>query len=128
MSTVLPIASGRATARAFGRKLRRHPGLGLLAVLVSAAASGAAVLVPILLGRIVDLVIAHGGTRELLGIAAWTLAAGLVGRPLPRGARAAVVVRAGRALAGDAALRAGDVLVVVGDRAAVDALAHAIGP
>ncbi|GAA1899552.1 ABC transporter ATP-binding protein [Asanoa iriomotensis] len=84
---ILPIASGRATARAFGRKLRRHPRLGVLAVLVSAAASVAAVIVPILLGRIVDLVIARGGTHELLGLAAWTLVAGLAAAVLTGVAR-----------------------------------------
>ncbi|SNT60220.1 ATP-binding cassette, subfamily C [Asanoa hainanensis] len=76
-AAILPVATGRATAAAFWRKLRRYPLLGLASVLVSAAASGSAVMVPILLGRLVDLVADRGSTGDLLGIAAWTLAAGL---------------------------------------------------
>ncbi|GIF75595.1 ABC transporter ATP-binding protein [Asanoa siamensis] len=87
MTAILPVATGRATARAFGRKLRRYPLLGLLAVLASVAASVFAVLVPILLGRIVDLVAARGSTGELLGIAAWTLVAGLAAALLTGAAR-----------------------------------------
>ncbi|MDG4824583.1 ABC transporter ATP-binding protein [Asanoa sp. WMMD1127] len=87
MKAILPIASRRATAAAFGRKLRRYPLLGLTAVLVSAAASGAAVCVPILLGRLVDLVADRGSTGAMLGIAAWILAAGLGAAMLTGAAR-----------------------------------------
>jgi len=97
MTAILPIASGRATAAAFGRKLRRYPLLGLTSVLVSAAASGSAVMVPILLGRLVDLVADRGSTGSLLGIAAWTLAAGL---------SAAVLTGAGRWLVAEWGVRA----------------------
>ncbi|GAA1882055.1 TrkA C-terminal domain-containing protein [Asanoa iriomotensis] len=53
-----------------------------------------------------------------------------IGRLLPRGTpEVVVVVRADRAIAphGDLTLLAGDLLVVVGDRTAVDKLAHALG-
>ncbi|MEV4620522.1 ABC transporter ATP-binding protein [Asanoa sp. NPDC049573] len=97
MTALLPVAGGRATAGAFGRKLRRYPGLGLAAVLSSAAASGAAVAVPILLGRLVDLVAAQGATRSLLAMAGWILAAGLA---------AAVLVGVSRALVAEWGARA----------------------
>jgi ATP-binding cassette subfamily C protein len=99
MTTILPIAGGRTTARAFGRKLRRYPGLGLAAVLASAAASGAAVAVPILLGRLVDLVAAHGSTRSLLATAGWILAAGLAAAVLVGISRALVAEWGSRACA-----------------------------
>ena len=87
MNAILPVAGGRATAAAFWRRLRRHPVLGALSILASAAASVAAVSVPILLGRLVDLVAAGGTTRALLAMAAAILAAGLAGALLTGTAR-----------------------------------------
>ena len=56
--SILPVASGRSTLAAFGRLLGRYPMLAAVAVSASIAASGAAVAVPILLGRLVDHVAA----------------------------------------------------------------------
>jgi ATP-binding cassette, subfamily C, bacterial len=75
--SILPVASGRSTLRAFGRMLGRYPTLGVVAVLASVAASGAAVAVPILLGRLVDHVAVRGDTRGLLLLSGAILAAGL---------------------------------------------------
>lgn len=47
------------------------------------------------------------------------------GRPVPRGPAAVVVVRAGRPVT-ETVLRPGDDLVVVGSRAAVDSVTHAL--
>ncbi|WP_433533203.1 ABC transporter ATP-binding protein [Micromonospora sp. CA-263727] len=76
-STILPVASGRATLAAFWRALRRYPALAWMSVVASVAASAAAVVVPILLGRLVDLVVAGGAIGSLLQTSAWILAAGL---------------------------------------------------
>ena len=47
---IMPVASGRQTARTFGRLIARHRGLAVGAVVSSVAASAAAVLVPLLPG------------------------------------------------------------------------------
>ncbi|GAB3137507.1 ABC transporter ATP-binding protein [Micromonospora sonneratiae] len=73
----LPVADGRTTAAVFQRKLRRYPALALMSILTSTGASAAGAAVPILLGRMVDLVAAGGTTGSLLAMSAWILAAGL---------------------------------------------------
>ncbi|WP_428965799.1 ABC transporter ATP-binding protein [Micromonospora fluostatini] len=80
--TILPVATGRVTAAAFWRALRRHPVLAWTSAATATAASGAAVVVPILLGRLVDLVVAGGTVRSLLLISGWILAAGLAAAAL----------------------------------------------
>ncbi|MBX7267300.1 ABC transporter ATP-binding protein [Micromonospora sp. Llam7] len=86
-TSILPVASGRATAAAFWRALRRYPLLGWTSVVASAAASVAAVGVPILLGRLVDLVVAGGTVRSLLLTSAWILGAGLASAVLTGASR-----------------------------------------
>ncbi|MFV2101052.1 ABC transporter ATP-binding protein [Micromonospora sp. LOL_024] len=76
-SAILPVATGRATGAAFSRALRRYPRLGWTSVAASTSASVAAVAVPILLGRLVDLVVADGAVGSLLLTSAWILAAAL---------------------------------------------------
>ncbi|WP_341720907.1 ABC transporter ATP-binding protein [Micromonospora sp. FIMYZ51] len=76
-SRILPVASGRVTLAAFWRALRRYPVLAWTSVLAATAASVAAVVVPILLGRLVDLVVAGGTVESLLLTSAWILGAGL---------------------------------------------------
>ena len=75
--TLLPIASGRETGRVFWRLVGVHRWLAVGSVLSSVAASVAAVLVPILLGRIVDLVNDRGTTTELVRLVAAIAIAGL---------------------------------------------------
>ncbi|MDG4798028.1 ABC transporter ATP-binding protein [Micromonospora sp. WMMD1082] len=77
-STILPVAAGRVTAAAFWHALRRYPLLAWTSVAAATAASVAAVGVPILLGRLVDLVVAGGTVRSLLLTSAWILGAALV--------------------------------------------------
>ena len=77
-TTMLPVASGRETLATFWRNLRRYPLLAWASVLTSVAASAAAVVVPILLGRLVDLVVAGGTVDALLVTSAWILGIGLL--------------------------------------------------
>ncbi|TCB98434.1 ABC transporter ATP-binding protein [Micromonospora zingiberis] len=86
-STILPVATGRATLVSFWRSLRRHPMLGWASVAASLAASAAAVVVPLLLGRLVDLVVAAGTTRSLLLTSAWILGAGFAAAVLTGASR-----------------------------------------
>lgn len=58
MSDLLPVATGRVTAGAVGRSARRTPVLLISAVAVAVVASLATIVTPVLLGRIVDVVIA----------------------------------------------------------------------
>ncbi|NLU78403.1 ABC transporter ATP-binding protein [Micromonospora sp. HNM0581] len=76
-ATILPVATGRVTLAAFWRALRRYPLLAWASGATATAASVAAVVVPILLGRLVDLVVAAGTVGSLLLTAAWILGAGL---------------------------------------------------
>ncbi|MEV4714524.1 ABC transporter ATP-binding protein [Micromonospora sp. NPDC049374] len=75
--TILPVATGRVTFTAFWRALRRYPVLAWTSVAAATAASVAAVVVPILLGRLVDLVVAGGTVGALLLTSALILGAGL---------------------------------------------------
>ncbi|GAB2948840.1 ABC transporter ATP-binding protein [Micromonospora polyrhachis] len=86
-ATVLPVATGRATATAFGRKLRRYPVLASTSILAATGASVAGAAVPILLGRLVDLVVAGDTIGSLLTLAAWVLACGLAAALLVGAAR-----------------------------------------
>ena len=78
--TLLPIATGRRAAAALWQQARRRPLLLIMAVLTTIAASVSSVLAPLLLGRIVDAVIAEAPTRDLL-----LLVGGLVGSALAMG-------------------------------------------
>ncbi|RIV40076.1 ABC transporter ATP-binding protein [Micromonospora radicis] len=86
-TSVLPVATGRTTLATFWQSLRRHPALGWASVGTSLAASGAAVVVPLLLGRLVDLVVADGTTRSLLLTSAWILGAGFAAAVLTGASR-----------------------------------------
>ncbi|QOC92010.1 ABC transporter ATP-binding protein [Micromonospora craniellae] len=86
-TTILPVASGRVTVATFWRNLRRCPLLAWASVVTSVAASGAAVVVPILLGRLVDLVVAGGSVDALLATSAWILGAGLMAAVLTGASR-----------------------------------------
>ncbi|MGW0434840.1 ABC transporter ATP-binding protein [Micromonospora sp. NPDC003197] len=81
------MATGRATATIFGRKLRRYPVLASTSILAATGASAAGAAVPILLGRLVDLVAAGGTLGSLLTVAAWVLACGLAAALLVGAAR-----------------------------------------
>jgi ATP-binding cassette, subfamily C, bacterial len=74
---ILPVASGRETGRVFWRLILGHRWRAAGSVLVSIAASVAAVLVPILLGRVVDLVVDRGSGSDLVRLVVAIAAAGL---------------------------------------------------
>ncbi|BCJ62213.1 ABC transporter ATP-binding protein [Micromonospora endophytica] len=76
-TTMLPVATGRVTLTAFWGALRRYPVLAWASILAATAASVAAVAVPILLGRLVDLVVAGDTVSSLLLTSAWILGAAL---------------------------------------------------
>ena len=78
--TLLPIATGRRAAAALWQQARRRPLLLIMALLTTVAASVSSVLAPLLLGRIVDAVIAQAPARDLL-----LLVGGLVGSALATG-------------------------------------------
>lgn len=86
-SAMLPVATGRAALATFWRALRRHPMFGWASIAASLAASAAAVVVPLLLGRLVDLVVAGGTTRSLLLTSAWILGVGFAAAVLTGAAR-----------------------------------------
>lgn len=77
LRAILPVATGRRTAAVFGLLVRRHLPLALLGVLAAVGASVAAVLVPILLGRVVDLVVDRRPLSDLLVLVGGLLVAGL---------------------------------------------------
>ena len=55
---LLPVASGRATGAAVGRAALRTPGLLISSVVAAVVASVATIIIPVQLGKIVDVVIA----------------------------------------------------------------------
>jgi ATP-binding cassette subfamily C protein len=81
-SVFLPIATGRQTARELWRLLGSEPwrSSGTIAILV--AASSAGLLVPALLGRLVDVVVVGGGYDQLLLIGGLLLGAAVLGAGL----------------------------------------------
>ncbi len=75
--TILPVASGRAAFRAFVQGLRQNRLLGFGALAITTLSSGAGVVVPLLLGMIVDLVVAGSGYPALLQVVGLLIAAAL---------------------------------------------------
>jgi ATP-binding cassette, subfamily C, bacterial len=65
VSTLLPVATPRQTARALARLARPQAGLAGVATVVLVATTGAALAVPALLGAVIDVVIDGGSTAEL---------------------------------------------------------------
>lgn len=65
---ILPIATGRAAFRRFARGIGEVRGLAVAALLVTVLSSAAAVVVPLLLGAVVDLVIDRAGFSALLQV------------------------------------------------------------
>jgi ATP-binding cassette, subfamily C, bacterial len=76
--TILPVATGREAVRALGRGLRRLSGLAWAALGAAMLSSAAGVAVPLLLGRIVDVVLVGGGYAGLLPLVALLLVAALI--------------------------------------------------
>ncbi|HMR47653.1 MAG TPA: ABC transporter ATP-binding protein [Arachnia sp.] len=79
---ILPVATARRSAGVLAKAIVGHPGLLALALLFNVAASTAAVVAPLLLGRVVDAVTAGGPAARA---AVLGLTAGLVGAALATG-------------------------------------------
>ena len=75
--TILPVASGRVAFGAFVGGLGQHRLLAVAALAITTLSSGAGVVVPLLLGMIVDLVVARAGYPALLQIVGLLVAAAL---------------------------------------------------
>ena len=76
--TILPVASGREAVRVLRRGVRHFRGLAVAALGVTMLSSAAGVAVPLLLGRIVDLVVAGAGYPALLQLVGLLLGAAVV--------------------------------------------------
>ena len=76
--TTLPVATGREAVRALGQGVRRLPGLAWSALGAAMLSSAAGVSVPLLLGRIVDVVLTGAGHAGLLPLVALLLVAALI--------------------------------------------------
>lgn len=79
--TILPIATGRRSAAALVEQARHRKSLVAKAVVATVAASVAAVVTPLLLGRIVDVVIERRGpmlSGLVIALAATALGAGVL--------------------------------------------------
>lgn len=75
--TTLPIASARTAFGSFVRGVRRSRRLGIAALLVTIVSGAATVVVPLLLGQIVDLVQTGAGYPALLQVVALLVVAAL---------------------------------------------------
>ncbi|MFJ6728411.1 ABC transporter ATP-binding protein [Streptomyces sp. NPDC091281] len=94
-ATALPVASGRATLAHLARTARRHPRDCAAALGWTVAAGVCGVLVPLLLGRLVDAV-RDGRHADLAGLLVLTALAALVGAGCTAAAQRATVVLGAR--------------------------------
>ncbi|MCS6712509.1 ABC transporter ATP-binding protein [Brachybacterium sp. EF45031] len=81
-AALLPIADGRTTSHHLLGELRRRWLHAVATVLTMAASAACTAMLPRLIGRSVDTVVAGGSARELWMIAVWTVVYGVLGAAL----------------------------------------------